>query len=94
MADPVTPQQSTGLPGGITAYHASQTRSTRLLLLEAEARYARDRYRLYRARVSSGRPTSLGRLRELERQHRRAESRLRRTKSGETRLLAALPPHP
>jgi hypothetical protein len=102
MADPVTPQQSTGLPVGITAYHASQretrrelkTRGTRLLLLEAEARYARDRYRLYRARVSSGRPTSPGRLRELERQHRRAESRLRRTKSGETRLLAALPPHP
>jgi hypothetical protein len=61
-------------------------------MLEAEARYARDRYRLYRARVSGRRPTSPGRLRELEREHRRAESRLRRAASGEGRLLAALTP--
>jgi hypothetical protein len=67
-----------------------ETRGARLMMLEAEARYARDRYRLYRARVSGPRPTRPGHLRELEREHRRAESRLRRATSGETRLLAAL----
>jgi hypothetical protein len=64
----------------------------RLEMLEAEARHARDRYRLYRASVSGRRATSPGRLRELEREHRRAESRLRRATSGEARLLAALTP--
>jgi hypothetical protein len=67
-----------------------ETRGTRLVMLEAEARYARDRYRLYRARLSGPRPTRPGRLRELERERRRAQSRLRRARSGETRLLAAL----
>jgi hypothetical protein len=67
-----------------------ETRGTRLVMLEAEARYARDRYRLYRARLSGPRPTRPGRLRELEREQRRARSRLRRARSGETRLLAAL----
>jgi len=66
----------------------------RLAELEAEARFASDRYRLYRARVVGSSPTSPGRLRELERDCRRAESRLRRAKSGETRLLTALRPSP
>lgn len=64
----------------------------RLAELEAEARFASDRYRLYRARVVGSSPTSPGRLRELERSCRRAEARLRRAKSGETRLLTALKP--
>ena len=67
-----------------------ETRSARLVMLEAEARYARDRDRLYKARVSGPRPTSPGRIRELERAHLRAESRLRRTRSGKMRLLASL----
>ena len=46
--------------------------------LVAEARYARERYDLYKARVyGSTRPTSLARLRELERACEHAESRLR-----------------
>jgi hypothetical protein len=66
----------------------------RLAELEAEARFASDRHRLYRARVVGSSPTSPGRLRELERASRRAEARLRRAKSGETRLLTALKPTP
>lgn len=77
------------------ARRQAETRRARLLMLEAEADFARDRYRLYRARVSASRTSSPGRLRELERSHRRAESRLRRAKSGEARLLAAsTPPGP
>jgi hypothetical protein len=44
----------------------------------AEARHARERYDLYRARVYGGaRATSLARLRELERVCEAAEDRLR-----------------
>ena len=45
--------------------------------LRAEARYHRERYELYRAKVYGPRPTSMARLRELERAHRGAEARLR-----------------
>ena len=45
--------------------------------LAAEARYHRDRLALYRARVVSARPTSVGRLRELARSARAAAARLR-----------------
>jgi hypothetical protein len=46
--------------------------------LEAEARYHRDRYELYRARIRSGSstPTSPVRLRELERSATAAAERL------------------
>jgi hypothetical protein len=44
--------------------------------LDAEARYHRERYDLYRAKMQSSRPTSLERLRELERSHRSADARL------------------
>jgi hypothetical protein len=55
--------------------------------LAAEARYHRDRFDLYRARVISGSsaPTSFARLRELERTATAAEERLahaRRRSSG------------
>ncbi len=46
--------------------------------LEAEARYHRDRLALYRARVHSAHPTSVGRLRELERISALADARLLR----------------
>jgi hypothetical protein len=50
----------------------------------AEARYARERYDLYRARVYAGsRPTSLARLRELERATEYAEARLRHAQTGD-----------
>ena len=52
-----------------------------LTRLEGEARYASDRFRLYRARAYSGRPTSPGRFRELERVSDQAEARLRAAKA-------------
>jgi hypothetical protein len=45
--------------------------------LRAEARYARERYDLYRAKVYGPRPTSMTRLRELERASAAATARLR-----------------
>jgi predicted alternative tryptophan synthase beta-subunit len=48
----------------------------------AEARYARERYELYKARVYAGRPTTLTRLRELERVSEQAEERLRHAQAG------------
>lgn len=45
--------------------------------LRADARYARERYDLYRAKMYGSRPTSMTRLRELERATEAAESRLR-----------------
>jgi hypothetical protein len=50
--------------------------------LEAEARYARERYQLYKARAYGPRVTSPGRLRELERTARLAQGRLDRAKGG------------
>lgn len=52
----------------------------RLVELEAEERYARERYQLYNARVYSSRPTSAGRLRELERRSMLAKRRLDRAR--------------
>jgi hypothetical protein len=46
--------------------------------LRAEARYARERYDLYRAKMYGMRPTTITRLRELERIHQGADARLRR----------------
>jgi hypothetical protein len=46
--------------------------------LLAEARYARQRYDLYKAKMYGLRPTTLTRLRELERMHEGADARLRR----------------
>jgi hypothetical protein len=48
--------------------------------LVAEARYARERYDLYRAKMYGSRPTSVARLRELQRVHEGAEARLRRAR--------------
>ena len=53
--------------------------------LEAEARYARERYQLYRAKAYGPRPTSMARLRELQRMHESAEARLRRARDANAR---------
>jgi hypothetical protein len=53
------------------------TDSRRLEELLAEARYARERYDLYRAKMYGLRATSINRLRELERMHQGADARLR-----------------
>ena len=52
--------------------------------LEADARYASERFRLYRARASGPRPTSIGRLRELGREADRAEKSLARARATTT----------
>jgi hypothetical protein len=60
---------------------ASNGSNVRLLELEAEARHADARYRLYQAKAYGPRLTSPGRLRELERISRLAESRLQRARA-------------
>jgi hypothetical protein len=55
--------------------------SRRLTELEAEARHASERYRLYRAKAYGPRLTSPGRLRELQRELRFAERRVQRAKA-------------
>ncbi len=54
----------------------------RLLELEAEARLASDRYRLYRAKTYGRRLTRPGRLRELKRASELAERRLLQARPG------------
>jgi hypothetical protein len=56
----------------------SASKNARLAELKAEARYARERYQLYRAKAYGPRLTSSGRLGELERQSKLAKSRLDR----------------
>lgn len=51
--------------------------------LRADARYARERYELYRARMYGPRPTSMTRLRELERVFEAADARLRHAASAD-----------
>lgn len=51
--------------------------AARLQELRAAARYHRERLQLYRAKVQGPRPTSPGRLQELERESERADERLR-----------------
>jgi hypothetical protein len=50
--------------------------------LEAEARYARQRADLYRAKTYGPRPTSPARMRELERAADGAEERLRSARAA------------
>ncbi len=50
-------------------------------LLEAAARHARERYQLYKAKAYGPRATSPSRLRELDRDRVRAETRLRRART-------------
>jgi hypothetical protein len=52
--------------------------SARIEELRAEARYHRERYDLYRAKMYGLRPTTMTRLKELERAHQGAGARLRR----------------
>lgn len=56
--------------------------SPRLEDLRAQARYARDRRDLYRAKVHGPRPVIPGRLEELERAAQIADERLRRAEDA------------
>jgi hypothetical protein len=60
-----------------------ERRERSLIMLEADARYARERYELYRARAYGPRLTSARRLRELERKSKFAESRLDRARADQ-----------
>jgi len=53
------------------------TGAPRIQDLRAQARYHRERLDLYRAKMYGLRPTTMTRLRELERIDRGAEARLR-----------------
>jgi hypothetical protein len=53
--------------------------------LAAEARYARQRADLYRAKTYGARPTTPARMRELERAAEGAEERLRRARAAAAR---------
>jgi hypothetical protein len=66
--------------------------AARIEELEAEARYARERFRLYQARAYGSRPTSPTRLRELERVADGAEERLRAARANAARAAAAAGP--
>jgi hypothetical protein len=68
----------------------SASKNVRLTELEAQARYARERYQLYRAKAYGPRLTSRGRLDELERQSKRANSRLERAKAEDGQSGSAL----
>ena len=57
--------------------------SARIEQLEAEARHARERYALYRARTYGPHATSITRLNELQRIHEGAEARLRRAREAQ-----------
>jgi hypothetical protein len=61
---------------------------SRLEELRAEARYARERLALYRARLYGQRRTSMSRLRELERAADGAQTRLRDAERDEPQSAA------
>ena len=58
------------------------SRSASIEGLRAEARHARQRHDLYKARMYGPRPTTLTRLRELERVHKGAQARLDRAEAA------------
>jgi hypothetical protein len=65
-------------PGAARGPSGARTRSeSDARIVEAEARYHRERLALYRARALSGKPTSRARLQELERASASADARLR-----------------
>ena len=57
--------------------------------LRAQARYARERYQLYKAKAYGQRASSPARLRELERACEQAKARLRAAEAEEQRARAA-----
>jgi hypothetical protein len=60
------------------------TDSPRVKELRAEARHARARLDLYKAKMYGPRPTTMARLRELERIDEGAADRLRRAEQDRT----------
>jgi hypothetical protein len=56
--------------------------ASRIEVLLAEARYHRHRVDLYRAKMYGSRPTTMHRLRELERASHAADARLRQAQQA------------
>jgi hypothetical protein len=56
--------------------------------LRAQAKHARQRYDLYKARAYGQRPTSPARMRELQRACEQAETRLRAAEAQERARIA------
>ncbi len=57
--------------------------------LREKARYASERYRLYKAKAFGPRPTSEARMRELAHAHTQAEERLRAAEAEARRAAGA-----
>jgi hypothetical protein len=77
------PPAPTAEPAPPTA--ARQLEAESLEVLEAEARYYRDRLALYRARVYAVKPTSATHLRELEHAATAADARLAHARRASAR---------
>src|SRR5215210_7279584 len=76
----MTRTQRAQTAGRRTLSAAEQSRAKHLTELEMQARYHRDRHRLYAARMGGSRPFSLSKLRGLKRMREVAESALSRAK--------------
>jgi hypothetical protein len=68
---------------------AGKATAAGLIELNAEERYARERYQLYKAKAYGSRLTSPGRLRELERRSKLAKRRLDRARADQERIASA-----
>jgi hypothetical protein len=66
------------LPRGARKSQPMTEPTAEFLRLQAESRYARERYQLYKARTFGPKPVDPARLAELERVSDRAEARLSR----------------
>jgi hypothetical protein len=76
----------------MSAENATARKALALRELEAEARHARERYQLYKARSYSSRLTSNERLRELERRSRLAQRLVDRAKLVDRTRASEKPP--
>jgi hypothetical protein len=88
----VSDKQST--PARAISDRSHKAAAQRLNELEVQARFARQRYDLYKARAYGERPTSPARLRELERECARAETAWRFAKQEAKAHAEALPAAP
>lgn len=75
----------------MSAEEPAASKTVALRELEAESRYARERYQLYKARSYGSRLTSPTRLRELQRMSTLAKSRLDRAKAEQGRVPSEAP---
>jgi hypothetical protein len=72
----------------MSAENPTARKALALRELEAEARYARERYQLYKAKSYSSRLTSHERLRELERRSKLAQRLADRAKAAQEPLAS------